>query len=163
MKNLFKLITISVLLFSFLIPYTVFAETNNCNTEWQDIDLSEEEFNSLLANNPNNITTYTSGLITIYAISATKSGNNLIITGKTNCTADVVKCGFTKVTIQVRFNSTSSWSTYKTYTDLYIDSRVYNLSKTIAVSSGQYRVTCTHYAKKSLLSTEKINNTSNIV
>ncbi|MDE5995816.1 MAG: hypothetical protein K2G56_02750 [Eubacterium sp.] len=103
------------------------------------------------------------GLITTYVISAGKSGKNLIIAGKTNCIADVKKCGFTKVTIQVRFNSSSPWSTYKTYTDLYVDSSVYNLSKTIAVQSGQYRIVCTHYAKKSLLSTEKIDNTSNTV
>ena len=164
MKKILKLLVICLLLFSYLIPYTAFAETGETDVEWQDIELSEEEFNSLLANNPDNgISTYTTGLITMYRISASKSGNNLIVGGKTNCTADVVKCGFSKVTIQVRLNSTAPWSTYKTYTDLYVDSRVYNLSKTIAVSSGQYRVTCTHYAKKSLLSTEKINNTSNIV
>ncbi|MBQ6018626.1 MAG: hypothetical protein IJL26_00470 [Clostridia bacterium] len=38
------------------------------------------------------------------------------------------------------------------------------ISKSLTVTSGyQYRVTCTHYAKKSLLSTQKINNTSNTV
>lgn len=163
MKKFLKLTIISLLLFTFIIPYTAFAETNN--TEWQDIELSDEEFNSFLADNPDNaISPYTSGLITVYAIAASKSGNNLIVTGKTSCIIDVVKSGFTKVTIQQRKNSSSSWSNYQSYSSLYNNSCLYNLSKTLSVPSGyQYRVTCTHYAKKSLFSTEKIDNTSNTV
>ncbi|MDE5670747.1 MAG: hypothetical protein K2I14_04700 [Eubacterium sp.] len=165
MKKILKLTVISLLLFSFFVPYTAFAEVSGTDAEWQDIELSEQEFNAILENNPDNgITPYTSGLITSYVISIGKSGGNLIIAGKTNCTISVVKCGFTKVTIQQRKNSSSSWSEYKSYTNLYADSRVYNLSKTLTVPSGyQYRVTCTHYAKRSLLSTETINNTSNTV
>ncbi|MDE6111199.1 MAG: hypothetical protein K2F65_04700 [Eubacterium sp.] len=161
MKKFFRLIILCLLLFSFLIPYTAFAETE---AEWQDIELTEEEFDSLLENNPNNgISTHASGLITLYSIAVSQSGSNLVVGGRTNCITDVKKCGFTKVTIQVRFNSTAPWSTYKEYTDLYADRSSYILSKTIAAPTGQYRVTCTHYAKKSLLSTEKINNTSNTV
>ena len=165
MKRFLKLMVISFLLFSFLIPYTAFAETDQSQTEWQDIELTEEEFNALLANNPNNaVTTYTTGLITTYAISATKSGSNLIVTGLTRGSVDVVKCGFTKVTIQQRKNSSYSWSNYQSYSSLYADATGYNLKKTLAVDKGyQYRVTCTHYAKKSLFSTEKIDNTSNTV
>lgn len=165
MKKILKLTVISLLLFSFFVPYTAFAEVSGTDAEWQDIELSEEEFNAILENNPDNdITPYTSGLITSYVISIGKSGSNLIIAGKTNCTISVVKCGFTKVTIQQRKNSSSSWSNYKSYTDLYADSRVYNLSKTLTVPSGyQYRVTCTHYAKKNIFSTESISNTSNTV
>lgn len=163
MKKVLKLTVISLLLIVFLIPYAAYAETNS--TEWQDIELSDEEFEALLTNNPDNtISTYTTGLITRYAISATKSGSNLIVTGVTNGTMDVVKCGFTKVTIQQRKNSSSSWSNYQSYSSLYNDTRSYNLSKTLSVPKGyQYRVTCTHYAKKSLFSTEKIDNTSNTV
>ncbi|MBD5083478.1 MAG: hypothetical protein HDT34_04950 [Clostridiales bacterium] len=165
MKKIFKLIIVSILICSFLTPYTAFAETNEAATEWQDIELTDEEFESLLVNNPNNaVSTYTTGLITRYGISVSKSGSNLVITGVTNCMGDVVKCGFSKVTIQQRKNSNSSWSNYQSYSSLYIDKYSYNLSKTLAVPSGyQYRVTCTHYAKKSLFSTEKIDNTSNIV
>lgn len=165
MKKFLKLTIISLLLITLLIPYTAFAETNNTDTEWKDIELTDEEFNSFLADNPNNtISTYTSGLITRYAISATKSGNNLIITGLTSCIGTVVKCGFTKVTIQRRKNSSYSWSKYQSYSDLYNDNFAYNLKKTLAVDKGyQYRITCTHYAKKSLFSTEKIDNTSNTV
>ena len=165
MKKFLKVLVISLVLFSFLIPYTAFAETNENQPKWQDIELSEEEFNSLLANNPDNaISTYTTGLITTYAISATKSGSNLIVSGRTVGSTEVVKCGFTKVTIQQRKNSSGSWSNYQSYSSLYADRGIYNLSKTLAVPSGyQYRVTCTHYAKKSLFSTEKIDNTSNTV
>lgn len=165
MKKLFKIMVISLLLFTFLVPYTAFAEIGGTDTEWQDIALSEEEFNAILKNNPNNdITPYTSGLIKTYSISIGKSGSNLIIAGKTNCSYEVTKCGFTKVTIQQRKNSSSSWSEYKSYTDLYNNTSIYNLSKTIAVPSGyQYRVTCKHYAKKNIFSTESISNTSNTV
>ncbi len=95
MKKFFKLMIASLLLFSFLIPYTAFAEVSGTNPEWQNIELSEEEFNAILENNPaNDIAPYTSGLILTYRIAISKSGSNLIIAGKTNCTSDVEKCGF---------------------------------------------------------------------
>ena len=165
MKKTLKLIITGFLICLFLIPYTAFADTSQITAEWQDIELTNQEFEALLANNPNNeISPYTSGLIVTYMISVSKNGSNLIITGRTTGTAEVVKSGFTKVTIQQRKNSSSSWSNYQSYSSLYNDRSSYNLSKTLAVPSGyQYRVTCTHYAKKSLFSTEKIDNTSNIV
>lgn len=166
MKKFFKLMMTSLLLFSFLIPYTAFAEVGGTSAEWQDIELSEEEFNAILENNPaNDIAPYTSGLILTYRIAIAKSGtSDLVIAGQTNCSTGVVRSGFSIVTVQRRTNSSSSWSTYKTYKDIYSESRVCNLSKTITIDKGyQYRVTCTHYAKKSFLSTEKINNTSNTV
>ena len=140
-------------------------KAENRKTIGMIITLSQEEFNSVLANNPNNdITTYTTGLIIEYSIAIQKSGNTLTIVGKTNCVSEVVKCGFKEVKIQQRTSNSASWSDYKTYTDLYADSSVYTLTKSLTVSSGyQYRVVCTHYAKKSLLSTQKIDNTSNIV
>lgn len=165
MKRILKLSIISLLIFSFLVPYTAFAGTPQAAEKWQDIELTDEEFNELLANNPNNtIAPLTSGLIVIYSISATKSGNNLIITGKTNCSPSVVKCGFSKLSIQIRKNSTEEWMTYDTYSSLYNDSSYYSLSKTRPIPEKyQCRVTCTHYAKKNLFSTEKIDNVSNIV
>ncbi len=165
MKKFFKLMMTSLLLFSFLIPYTAFAEVGGTSAEWQDIELSEEEFNAILENNPaNDFAPYTSGLITLYRIAISKSGSNLIIAGKTNCTSDVEKCGFSTITIQRRANSSSSWVKYKSCETEYNNSSICNLSRSYTVDKGyQYRVVCTHYAKKNLLSTEKINNTSNTV
>ncbi len=166
MKKFFKLMITSLLLFSFLIPYTAFAEVSGTNPEWHDIELSEEEFNAILENNPDDgITPYTSGLITLYRIAISKSGtNNLVIAGKTSCTSEVVKCGFSTITIQRRANSSSSWVKYKSCETEYNNSSICNLSRSYTVDKGyQYRVVCTHYAKKNLLSTEKINNTSNII
>ena len=133
--------------------------------DWQDISLTQEEFDEILRQNPNNqIAAYTSGLILSYSIGISKSGSNLVIAGTTFCGSNVKKCGFSVVTIKRRTSSTASWTTYKTYEDLYRDSYSYTLSKTIAVASGyQYKVYCTHYAKKSLLSTEKISNSSNVI
>lgn len=163
MKKIIRLIITSCLLLSLFIPTVAFAAVNGEQADWNDIALSTEEFNVILASNTeNSAVPYATGLINKCSIAISKSGNSLIIVGLTQGSTEVVKCGFTKVTIQRRANSSSSWSNYKTYTDLYIDGRIYNLSKSITVSSGyQYRVTCTHYAKKSLLSTQKIDNTSN--
>jgi hypothetical protein len=162
-KSISKLLAIILsILFICQVGLVAFA---NDEPDWEDISLTQEEFDEVLNQNPNNqISTLTSGLISKAEIAVSKSSSNLIIAGRTVCSSDVVKCGFTVVTIQRRKDSSSSWSTYKTYEDLYKSSNSYTLSKTISVASGyQYRVTCTHYAKKSLLSTEKISNTSNNV
>lgn len=144
---------------------TAFAEDRETQPMWQDITLTREEFDGIMANNPNNnVSPCATGLITLYLIAVEKSGNTLIITGKTYCSSSVVKCGFKEVVIQRRVSSTASWNDYQSYTDLYVDSNNYTLSKSITVPIGyQYRVTCIHYAKKNILSTQKIDNTSNIV
>ncbi len=144
---------------------TAFAEDGEAQPEWQDITLTREEFDGILANNPNNaVSPLATGLIIERSIGVQRSGNTLTITGKTYCSSSVVKCGFKEVVIQRRASSSASWSDYLTYTDLYVDTFSYILSKTLTVPSGyQYRVTCIHYAKKNIFSTQKIDNTSNIV
>lgn len=142
-----------------------FAAVGGEEAEWQDIVLSDEKFEEILSNNPDNqITPLSSDLINRHFIAIQKNGNCLIIAGTTYGSSEVSKCGFTKVSIQRRSNSSASWSNYQTYSDLYNNSHQYILSKSISVPSGyQYRVTCTHYAKKNLVSTQKINGTSNIL
>lgn len=150
------------LLFVFQANITAFADTQ---PDWQDANWTQQEFDIVYYENPSNyISPLTTGLIFTYGISISSSGSNLLIAGKTVCDPDVVKCGFTEVIIKRRTSSSASWTTYKTYEDLYDNSSAYVLSKTISVSSGyQYRVYCTHYAKKNILSTEKIDNYSNII
>ena len=108
------------------------------------------------------ISPYSTGLISGCDIRIAKQGSTtLLISGYTNGSSEVVKCGFTKVVIQRKKSSSTSWSNYKTYKDLYSNSTKYKLSKSITVEKGyQYRVTATHYAKKSLLSTKKIDSTT---
>lgn len=165
MKRIISVALSICFLFSLFIPNTAFASTKEGAGDWQDIYLSEEEFNEILSNNPNNdIRPLASGLINSYSIGISKNGNTLIIVGKTFGITGVIKSGFTKVTIQRRKDSSSSWSDYKIYEDLYSDSSLYNLAKSYIVISGyEYRVTCTHYAKKNIFSVEKINNTSNTI
>lgn len=165
MKKFFSVVLSICFMFSLFIPNTAFASIEENVEDWQDIYLSEEEFNEILSNNPNNdIRPLASGLIDFYSIAISKNGNTLIIAGKTSGATSVIKCGFTKVTIQRRKDSSSSWTDFKTYEDLYVDARTYNLAKSYIVISGyEYRVTCTHYAKKNILSVEKINNTSNTI
>ncbi len=90
-----------------------------------------------------------------------KSGTTLTIKGHTKGSSEVKKCGFTKVIVQRKKSTATSWSEYKTYKSLYSESNYYNLNKSLTVEKGyQYRVTATHYAKKSLFSTQKIEATT---
>ena len=104
------------------------------------------------------------GLIHSYSLSLSKTGSALNIYAKTYCNSEVVKCGFKNLVIERKKSSSSSWSEYYDYGDLYIDANTAAYSATIVVESGyQYRLSCKHYAKKSLLVTQSISNTSNIV
>ena len=165
MKRIISFALSICFLFSLFIPNTAFASVEEEAGDWQDISLSEEEFNAILSNNPNNdIRPMATGLINLYSIGISKNGNTLIIAGQTIGATGVVKCGFTKVTIQRRKDSSSSWTDYKVYENLYNDAGSYALAKSYIVISGyEYRVTCTHYAKKNLLSVQKIDNTSNTI
>ena len=136
--------------------------------EWQDLILTEEEFNTILSNNTIYTTDYNTratGLISAYAIAISKSNTNTLnIAGLTTGTADVIKCGFKEVVIQRRASSSASWADYMIYEDLYWDTGAYNLAKTLTVPAGyQYRVTCIHYAKKNIFSVQKIENVSNVI
>ena len=164
-KVLLSVISIVMVMFT-LVP-TAFA-VNEELPEWQDMVLTQEEFNAILANN----TVYTAdedtratGLISLYAIAISKSGTNTLnIAGKTTGTGDVVKSGFKEVVVQRRASSSASLTDYLTYEDLYIDMGSYILAKSLTVPTGyQYRVTCIHYAKKNFLSVQKIDNVSNVI
>lgn len=139
-------------------PVTAFAADS---TE-DDVYFTQEEFETLEHIYAVSITPYTTGLIIGNKLGIAKQDTTtLVIKGYTYGSSEVVKCGFTKVVIQRKKSSSTSWSNYKTYDDLYSESTKYNLSKSLTVEKGyQYRVTATHYAKKSLLSTQKIDSTT---
>ena len=164
MKRIIRGLICSMIMMALLIPASAFAYTDDYSDgEWQDSILSEAEFNDIISEN-GGVKSNSSGLITRYNIAVSKSSGKLSIVGLTVGRAEVVKCGFTKVIVQRRTSSNGSWTEYKKYTSLYYNSSAYALSKTLSVPSGyQYRVICTHYAKKNMLNTQKIDNTSNIV
>lgn len=163
MKKVLKNIFIVCLSFVMMMPFTAYAEETT--PELRDITLTQEELDDILSPYVvDNSMARTTGLINLYGIAIQRNGTKLRIAGKTYCVPDVVKCGFTEIVIQRRSSSSDSWSQYGKYTDLYEDSSSYLLTKEISISNSfQYRVTCVHYAKKSIFSTEKINNVSNIV
>ena len=166
MKKLLRSVFTLCLAFVMLVPVTFAADADM--PEWQDVTLTDEEIASILALNSNNPTanenTRASDLISFWSIGISKDGNTLYVVGKTTGTTEVVKCGFKEVVIQRRANSSSSWSDYVSYEDLYWDATLYNMAKTLTVPSGyQYRVTCVHYAKKNIFSVQKIDNVSNIL
>lgn len=108
--------------------------------------------------------TRATGLITMYDLSLSKSGTTLYITGYTRCDPDVVKSGFKNLVVERRKTSSDSWSEYYDYGNVYVETFGAALDTSLVVASGyQYRISCKHYAKKSLFVTQTISNTSNIV
>lgn len=157
MKKLISIILSTIIAITCIVPFTAFAEDNVEN----NLEFTQEEFESLEHVYATSVQPYSSSLIVGHTLGIAKDKNILLITGSTKCSSDVVKCGFTKVVIQRRSSSSASWSNYKTFTDLYDDDNRYQLSKRVTVTSGyQYRVTATHYAKKSLISTQKVDSTT---
>lgn len=116
-----------------------------------DLDVSDES-------------TRASGLIQSFALGIATEGTNLLIQGKTFCSMEVVRCGFKDLMVQRRASGDDSWRDYYEYGNVYVETSAANLSTKLTVARGyQYRVTCKHYAKKSLLVTQTYSNTSNIV
>ena len=166
MKKLFKTALIVALCMITALSFNSFAADGE-KVQWYEIDLTENEIQRILDLNPqNNASSRASDLILLYNVGIAKSstGTNLNLVAKLTCDIDVVKCGFKKIVIQRRSNAHVAWSTYFTYEDLYDDCPSYTIARQIAVSTGyQYRAVCTFYAKKNILSTQKIELTSNVV
>lgn len=164
MKKFFKTALVVVLCLISAFPFNSFA-TGGEKVQWYDIDLTKNEIQRILDLNPqNNTSTRATDLILAYNVGIDKDGTNLNLVAKITCDLDVVKCGFKKIVIQRRSNAHVDWSTYLTYEDLYYDDFAYTIARRIAVTTGyQYRAVCTFYAKKNILSTQKIELNSNIV
>lgn len=164
MKKFFKTALIVALCLITVLPINSFAADSE-KVQWYGIDLSENEIQRILDLNPqNNTATRASDLILLYNVGIDKDGTNLNLVAKLVCDLDVVKCGFKKIVIQRRVTTSSAWSNYLTYEDLYDDCSDYLIARQVAVTGGyQYRAVCTFYAKKNILSTQKIELASNIV
>lgn len=163
MKKLFMIIISIILIYLCFSPVSVYAAKNTSD----DVVFTSEEIQLLSDAEKNQTVTvqpFASDLIVGKKLVIAKNGDKLLISGNTQCTSSVVKCGFTVVTVERRKNSNSSWTTYKKYSELYSDGNFYSLSKSLLVPSGyQYRVSGTHYAKKSIFSTQKISSTTGYI
>lgn len=105
-----------------------------------------------------------SGLIHTYSLYLTKTGSTLHLTGTTVGSTEVVRVGFKDLMVQRRKTSDDEWKDYYEYGNLYSDTFLARLDTTLAVAPNyQYRITCKHYAKKSLLVVQTLSNVSNIV
>lgn len=121
---------------------------------------AESDFN--IFEDTNN--TKATGLINSYALGLASNGTTLTIVGDTYCIATVVKCGYKNLVVQRRKTSSDSWEEYYDFGNVYVEAASAHLSTTLKVESGyQYRISCKHYAKKSLFVTQSISNTSGIV
>lgn len=143
-----------------ILPTSAFAVDDDISV-YEDSYTVEESEMIAYAEYEENSKIRATGLITGRNLYIKKNGTTLSICGYTTGSSDVEKTGFKEVVIERRKNSSSSWSEYKVYEDLYSESSTYKLNKSVTVPSGyQYRVTAVHYAKKSLLSTQKITATT---
>ena len=154
-----KYISIFLTLIIIIACVTAFA----ADSSKDDVNFTQEELELLENTSAIGISPYSTGLISGCDIRIAKQGSTtLLISGYTNGSSEVVKCGFTKVVIQRKKSSSTSWSNYKTYKDLYSNSTKYKLSKSITVEKGyQYRVTATHYAKMASAHIAKKNGIQN--
>ncbi|MGN1202589.1 MAG: hypothetical protein ACI4RF_04785 [Eubacterium sp.] len=108
MKNVLKKLLLICLSLIMMIPMTAYGADEEI-PEWEDIVLSQEEFDRIISPyEKSNANARTAGLITVYALAIEKSGRNLLVAGKTYCSAEVVKCGFTEVKNQRKKNSSNS-------------------------------------------------------
>ena len=88
------------------------------------------------------------GLIIEQALYLSKSGGNLIVSGRTVGNDDVDKTGFTYVKVQRFVNGV--WQDYAVWTDIYSSTNRCMLGKSVEATAGySYRVICNHYAQKS--------------
>lgn len=157
MKRLFSFILCIVLAFSFSVFDTAAIEDGSVEPLLIDLELTGAD---VIDSDSSRAT----GLITSYSLSLTHTGSTLNLRGETTAIIGVVKCGFKNLTVQRRKSSAYSWEDYYEYGDLYNNGVGAYLSTSLDVDAGyQYRLSCKHYAKKSLLVTQKISNTSNIV
>ncbi len=160
MKKFKKFLSVALAVMSFsmcVLPTTAFATNQNETTE----NYYSTEETVAYAEYEENSKARATGLIIDKNLYIKKRGTTLSIKGYTEGSSETEKVGFKEVIIERRKNSSSSWSEYKVYEDLYSSSTKYTLSKAVTVASGyQYRVTAVHYAKKSLFSTQKITATT---
>lgn len=114
---------------------------------------------------PTTVQPQSTGLITQYSISTYKVSTMYMgIDGLTRGTLSVVKSGMIDIVIQRRASSSAAWGDYLDLDDYLVDAGVADYGRDIALPSNyQYRVYWKHYAKKNLLSTEKIKNYSKAV
>lgn len=151
MKSFFKKAVCVMFAVFMLLPSNICAMANDAYAP-ETVEVQNEDMARI------------SGLIATYYIGISASGTSLSFVAKMVCKTEVVKCGFKEIMIQRRKSSLDSWADYFSYKELYADGSSYTYAKTVPVTSGyQYRATCKFYAKKNLLSTQTINDTSNIV
>ncbi len=165
MKKTLKRFLLIALAVVMLLPSSAYAAEEEAFEKWQDTTFTQEEIEEFSSLNPESqIMPLATGLILNNYVTASVKSGKLGIYAVTNCASTVKKCGYKEVLIQRRKKGAVAFGDYYVYKSLYKEGTSYTLSKTQSVPSGyQYRVICTHYAKKNLFSTEKKVSTSNIV
>lgn len=160
MKKNISLVLCSILIFTCFVFQTSAVEEEGFRPLVDDLSIAAPIYEEL----DNSDSSRATGLIMIYSLNLSVAGNTLNIYAETYCATEVVKSGFKNLVVQRRKAGSTSWSDYYDYGDLYADSYAASIATTLSVPSGyQYRLSCKHYAKKSLLVTQNISNTSNIV
>lgn len=156
-----KIITVLMALALFITGITPLSAFASDGGELENASFSREELEALEYVDAEYDDTRAIGLILDRNLNIVARGNTMLITGFTSCASGVVKCGFQKLTIQIRKTGTTAWNNQGTYDDLYADGIYHSLTKVVSIGTGyQYRVVAIHYAKKNILSTQKIEATT---
>lgn len=100
------------------------------------------------------------GLIDTYGfVPEKKSAGVLRLYCEITCIMSVDKCGYENAVIQRRPQSSAVWSNYIDLGDYYVNDFTYHATTTYNVASGYfYRVTSDFYAKKNILTVERIRD-----
>ena len=160
MKRLFSLLLCATVLFTCCVFQTSAVNEEKFLPYVIDFSLTTPTYENV----DKSIESRVSGLILSYGLEVSITSAGLKIRGETYCITDVVKSGFKNLVVQRKKTTSATWSDYYDYGDLYSDTYSASVNTTLAVESGyEYRVTCKHYAKKNLLMTQSISNTSNVV
>ena len=161
MKRIISICLVVLSIFS-VFSINAFAQESTIETTLVLKDgIIEEVYGLYNTSNNSDVVLMATGLITNKNLKLAKTTDKLIITAKTSCTTDVIKCGFTYIKLQRLINGT--WTDYSSYCyyDQYNESNSKSFEKAITAPKGYtYRVICEHYAEKTKLLVLKDTETS---
>ncbi len=106
------------------------------------------------------------GLISNYSLWASNYNGSLCVSSVMRTSSTMEEIGIKNLTVQYSYDNSNWYDEWNAGNFLDYGTNTYTLSNYIIAldrSECYYRVTCTHYAKKSIFNTQSDSNTSNSV
>ncbi len=164
MKKILELVFVFFMCFTLLFSVEAQAYETSDRQE-QALILSQSEIDEILAKgNSYTANERASGLIYMVRVAINDDYVMLQFVGDISCASTVVKCGFEDIIVQRRASSSSSWQKYHQFDDDISEATNHLTIKAVTTNPGyEYRVKCTAYAKKNILSVQKEVLYTNII